>query len=263
MVGLALRCTKTIPLILGFSCWKEGWSVEREGEHLHYMGKEIETCSSIPLSFPADDPIAIDLLRLMAAYNDLIALAEWVSADKDLADDEADKIIQIDRRFLKLRMIASFFYEAMKVLQELENEPDFKKQLVQKLSTKGLDALKRLRAVRCGKDPSIRDLLDRTRNQATFHYLKPPYTEGLSRIPSSHGPFPVVIRYEGRDKRRWYPLAEHLKLEKAFSIRKQDGDSLLETIDTITQRLDDLALVLDESCEAYKKHRNLGTNPGK
>ena len=73
------------------------------------MGKKTEYCRSIPLSFPADDPIAIDLLRLMAAYNDLIALAEWASVDKYLTDDEADKIIRIDRRFLKLRMIASFF----------------------------------------------------------------------------------------------------------------------------------------------------------
>lgn len=227
------------------------------------MGKKIESCSSIPLSFPADDPIAIDLLRLMAAYNDLIALAEWASVDKYLTDDEADKIIRIDRRFLKLRMIASFFYEAMKVLQDLENESDFKKQLVQKLSTKGLDALKRLRAVRCGKDPSIRHLLDRTRNLATFHYLKLPYQKALSRMSPSHKPFPVVIRYEGGDERRWYPLAEHLKLETAFSIGTQDGDSLLETIDTITQRLDDLALVLDELCEAYKKQRELGTISGK
>lgn len=195
----------------------------------------------------------------MAAYNDLIALAEWASMDKDLADDEADKIIQIDRRFLKLRMIASFFYEAMKVLEELESESGFKAQLENKLGREGQEALKRIRTVRCGRDPSIRDLIDRTRNLATFHYLRAPYKEGLSRIPISHHPFPVVIRYEDGNKRRWYTLAEHLKLEKAFAIGRRDGDSLLDDIDTITQRLDDLALVLDKSCEAYKKGRNLGT----
>ena len=227
------------------------------------MGKKTEYCSSIPLSFPADDPIAIDLLRLMAAYNDLIALAEWASVDKSLTDDEADNIIRIDRRFLKLRMIASFFYEAMKVLEELESEPDFKGQLVKRLSRAGLEALKRLRAVRCGEDLSIRHLLDRTRNLATFHYLKPPYKKALSHMSPSHKPFPVVIRYEDGDARRWYPLAEHLKLETAFAIGTQDMDSLLETFETITQRLDDLALVLDDSCEAYKKHRKLGTIPGK
>ena len=227
------------------------------------MGKKTEYCKSIPLSFPADDPIAIDLLRLMAAYNDLIALAEWASADKYLDDDKTDKIIRAGRRFLKIRMIASFFYEAMKVLQELESEPDFKRQLVKRLSRVGLEALKRLRAVRCGKDPSIRDLLDRTRNLATFHYLKDPYKKALSRIRPSHNPFPVVIRYEDGDKRRWYPLAEQLKLETAFTIGTNDGDSSLDTIDTITQRLDDLSLVLDESWETYKKHRKFGTVPGK
>ena len=179
--------------------------------------------------------------------------------DKDLPDDEADKIIQIDRRFLKLRMIAAFFYEAMTVLEELEGEPGFKAQLENRLGREGQKALKRLRTVRCGRDPSIRDLIDRTRNLATFHYLRAPYKEGVSRIPISHHPFPVVIRSEDRSQRRWYTLAKHLKMEKAFSIGTRDGDSLLDDIDTITQRLDDLALVLDKSCEAYKKGRNLGT----
>jgi hypothetical protein len=98
-------------------------------------------------------------------------------------------------------------------------------------------------------------LHDRTRNLATFLYLKDPYKEALYRISPSHNPFHVVIRYEDGDERRRYPLAEHLKLETAFAIGTHDGDSLLDTIDTITQRLDDLAVVLDESCEAYKKHR--------
>lgn len=227
------------------------------------MVKKTEYCRSIPLSFPADDPIAIDLLRLMAAYNDLIALAEWASADKYLDDDKTDKIIRAGRRFLKIRMIASFFYEAMKVLEELESEPDFKAQLEKRLSKEGQEALKRLRTVRCGRDPSIRRLLDRTRNLATFHYLKDPYKKALSRLRTSHNPFPVVIRYEDGDKCRWYPLAEQLKLATAFTIGTNDGDSPLDTIDTITQRLDDLALVLDESYETYKKHRELGTIPGK
>jgi hypothetical protein len=227
------------------------------------MGKKSETCRTITRSFPADDPVAIDLLRLMAAYNDLIALAEWASVDKDLPDDRLDKIIQIQRRFLKLRMIASFFYEAMDVLHDLEREVDFKTHLRNSFSRQGLDALRRLRRVRCGRDPSIRDLLDRTRNQATFHYIRSEYQKALTRISSSHSPFSVVIRYEEGNARRWYPLAEHLKLKMAFAIGTHDGDSLLDTVDSITQRLDDLALVLDESHGAYKKHRKFRTIPGK
>ncbi len=227
------------------------------------LSKKMKFCSSIPLSFPANDPIAIDLLRLMAAYNDLKALAVWASEDKCLMDEEADKIIQIDRRFVKLRVIASFFCEAMTALQELEREPDFHARLVKRLSKEGLEALKRLRTVRCGTDPSIRDLLYRTRNLATFHYLKDSYENALSRISPSHTRFPVVIRDEDGDGPCWYPLAERLKLETAFAIGTQDRDALLNTLDTITQRLDNLALVLNESYESYKEHRNLGTFPGK
>lgn len=223
------------------------------------MPKTIETCRSIPLSFPCDDPVAIDLLRLMAAYNDLIALAEWASTDRLETDDEADQLIRIDRRFLKLRMIASFFYEAMRILEEFEQENGFKKGIKKSFSQGGLNALKRLRAVRCGKDPSIRHLLDRTRNLATFHYLKAEYKKALALISNpSHKPFPVVIRYEDGDPRRWYSLAEHLKLETAFTIGTVDGDTLLKILDTIVERLDDLALVLEESCNSYQIVRKLG-----
>lgn len=199
----------------------------------------------------------------MAAYNDLIALAEWASVEKYLADEEANNIIRIDRRFLKLRMIASFFYEALNVLEELEHEQIFKAKLANKLSEEGAKALKRLRAVRCGRDPAIRHLLDRTRNLATFHYLREPYQKALAGMSISHRLFSVVIRYEPGDARRWYPLAEHLKLETAFAIGTTDAGSLLDTFETITQRLDDMALVLDELCDRYKKWRGLRTLPGK
>src|SRR5439155_26949591 len=121
--------------------------------------------------------------------------------------DAADNIIRIGRRFVKLRFIASIFYETLKVLEEFEKEPDFGK-LYSRFDEEGREALKRLRAVRCGKDPTIRELLDRTRNLVTFHYLRPEFQNALTRMKPNRGEacvFPVVIRYEGEDQRRWYP----------------------------------------------------------
>lgn len=224
------------------------------------MAKITEFCRSVHQAFPNHDPLALGLLRLMAGYNDLMALAQWSSEDKELTDDAADSTIRIGHRFIKLRLIASFFYEVLTALAEFEQEPEFKK-LESRLNLKGRDALKRLRVIRCGKDPTIRDLLDRTRNLATFHYLKDPFKEALaSMLPnrSSDCVFPVVIRHEGNDERRWYPLAEHLKIETAFALGK-GVTTLIERLDYVVERLDDFACVLEEAFKAFKKIRKADT----
>ena len=68
--------------------------------------------------------------------------------------------------------------------------------------------------------------------------------------------FPVVIRYEGDDQRRWYPLAEHLKIDNAFDLQNGE-ETLLKNLDAIVARLDDLACVLEEAFKAYLKERKL------
>jgi len=122
-------------------------------------------------------------------------------------------------------------------------------------STDGRTALKNLRRIRCGQDPTIRDLLDRTRNLVTFHYLRSVFEELLSRAQSK--PFPVEIRYDEPKPRRWYPLAEHLKIEECFGIDNVDLDSLQQLLNQIVERLDEFAEFLDEVFTAYKKERGL------
>jgi hypothetical protein len=224
------------------------------------MGKTTEFCRSVHQAFPTDDPLALGLLRLMAGYNDLMALAQWSSADKELTGDDADRTVRIGHRFIKLRLIVSLFYEVLTALAEFEQEPEFKK-LGLRLNQEGRDALKQLRMIRCGKDPTIRDLLDRTRNLATFHYLKAPFKEQLANMPPNHGSdcvFPVVIRHGGDDERRWYPLAEHLKIETAFELGK-GVQALMDRLDYIVARLDDLACFLEDAFRVFKKIRKADT----
>jgi hypothetical protein len=195
----------------------------------------------------------------MAAYNDLIAVAEWSSEDKELTDEAADNTIRLGHRFLKWRLVASFFYEALQVMEQFEKESEFKK-LERRLTPKGKKTLSLLRTIRCGKDPRIRDLLDRTRNQATFHYLAEPYKKVISSMKPNCGPdcvWPVLIRYEG-EQRRWYPLSEELKIETAFGLR-EGTDQLIQRLDYITARLDDFATFVDEAFKAYKILRKSGT----
>jgi hypothetical protein len=193
----------------------------------------------------------------MAGYNDLIALAEWASYDKKLTKDPADNMIRIGRRFGKLRFIVSIFYEVLLVLEEFEKEPEFKNKLKSRFDPEGNAALKRLRKLRTSPDPTIRELLHRTRNLVTFHYLRPQFTKALEELKSLRGPNwarPAMILYSRKDQRRWYPLAEELKIENAFRIRNGVAQ-LVEQQDIITGLLDDLAEVLRQSFEAYIKVR--------
>lgn len=217
------------------------------------MPKSVQMCSSIEKGFPFSDPLAVYLLRLMGGYNDLIALAEWTADDK-LSGDSVDRIISLGRRFLKLRFIASVFYEVLHVLEKFEKEPDFGR-LKHNFDDEGKTALKRLRSLRCGKDASIRDVLHRARNFVTFHYLEQHFREGLQTMKAPNG-FPAVIFYESGDARRWYPVAEHVKIEKAFQI--SGGTEMLEKVlDPMVERLDDLATVLKQAFDAYLKIRSL------
>ncbi len=222
------------------------------------MAKRVVNCFPVPLGFPTTDPIALDLLGLMTGYNDLIALAEWASYDKELADDPAEDYIRIGQRFVKLRFIASVFYEVLLVLERLEQEPGFK-QIAGALDEQGEAALKRLRTVRCGRDPEIRNLLDRTRNRVTFHYHREEFRKSLEKMIALRGTscaYPAVIHYEGDDMRRWYPLAEHLQTDNAFAV-SPGRDQLLKNLEDIVGRLDGLAEVLNKTFREYIKQRKL------
>ena len=195
----------------------------------------------------------------MAGYNDLIALAEWASYDQELSRDPGENYIRIGRRFVKFRFIASVFFEVLLVLQELEEEPAFK-QLQSSLDADGKAALKRLRAVRSGRDHQVRKLLDRTRNLVTFHYRRAEFQKSLEKMIALRGSgwqYPAAIYYGGDDMRRWYPLAEHLKTQNAFDL-SQGRDPLLQKLEAIVGLLDDLAELLMQVFRNYIEQRRLG-----
>jgi len=222
------------------------------------VAKRVVNCAQVLLGFPTTDPIALDLLRLMAGYNDLIALAEWPLDDKELADGPAEIYIRIGPRFVKLRFIGSVFHEVLLVLGKLEQEPGFK-QIAGALDEQGKAALKRLRRVRCGRDPKIRKMLDRMRNLVTFHYHREEFKKSLEKMIAIRGrscAYPAVIHYEGDDMQRWYPLAEYLQTENAFDV-SQGRNPLLKNLEDIVGLLDDLAEVLNQTFSEYIKQRKL------
>ena len=75
--------------------------------------------------FPTNDHLALDLLRIMAALNDLGFIAEWHDGTRSPTTSKERTIIQGSRFFLQVRLISSFLHEALKVIGEISQLPEF------------------------------------------------------------------------------------------------------------------------------------------
>ena len=62
---------------------------------------------SIEEAFPPTDPVAVDLLRLQAAYNDLSLVWEWANGHKKTPKDRLARKVADSRSFLQLRQLAA------------------------------------------------------------------------------------------------------------------------------------------------------------
>lgn len=77
--------------------------------------------------FPLNDVIALDLLRLMAGFNDLSYLTEWVDAyfAGSMVKDPAKQNLAAGRWFCQLRFITSVMHEVLKVVNDLKGQKEF------------------------------------------------------------------------------------------------------------------------------------------
>ena len=75
--------------------------------------------------FPADDPCAIDLLRLMSGYNDLALIVDWLESHKKVQADFSEQSWAAGRLDLQIRLLRSILHESLIVLEEAEKVPAF------------------------------------------------------------------------------------------------------------------------------------------
>jgi hypothetical protein len=163
---------------------------------------------------PPQDPLAIHLLLLMAAYNDFAHITEWIDTPRTEPNDEGAKKISAGREFLQLRLSCSFLHEVIKVFNNLLNLTDFKVLLEKNvIEDAGIQSLERLKSMK--KRSLINELFDRTRDKATFHYDKDEFQETISRVIERYDLSNiVVVEYEEESSQvsYYYPLADHLRL---------------------------------------------------
>lgn len=215
----------------------------------------------VPKVFPPNDPLAIHLLLLMAAYNDFVHLTEWIDNPWTEPRDEGETKISAGREFLQLRLMCSFLHEMIDVLNSLLRLPEFI-SLLEKglLEDKGIQALERLKSMK--KRPLVKNLFDRTRDKATFHYDKDKFQETLSRVIERYDAAKIVLvehTAELSEISYYYPLPDHLRLRIGFGLDREDNPKpqLDEAMKAVEDLLGDFAVFLDHFHKAYIKDRRL------
>ena len=137
-------------------------------------------------TFPPSDPLAVDLLRLMAGYNDLAFVVEWVEAHLTEPDDDNEKTWAAGRLDLKLRLLYAIMYETLSVLDQMPHEDGFSR-LERQLNQSGRSALTRLQQVRTGEDDVGKRLLNITRHKIAYHYDHGLFKKALSQVIERSG----------------------------------------------------------------------------
>jgi hypothetical protein len=142
--------------------------------------------------FPPDDRVAVDVLRLMSVCNDIYFVEEWVSGHKTIPKDRHALTVASGRNALQVRLMYSFLYEGIRVVNEIAKEPEFLK-LRPTLDNDAETAFTQLLSVKLNdqwknRDWGLSEAISRARNTATFHYDRERIREALQRGLNEHGP---------------------------------------------------------------------------
>jgi len=211
--------------------------------------------------FPVDDPLALDLLRIMAALNDLGFIAEWHDGTRSPTTSKERTIIQGSRFFLQVRLISSFLHEAFKVIGEITQLPEFN-ILHQQMEEEGRKALTRIKDVNDGNNPALKKLLSVTRSRTTFHYDRNLMNKSLKKLLGRYGhdaESTIVLRQKGSPSnpistRPNFTIAEEVRLEGSFGMTNPD---LGKKIQPIFDLVDDLNTFLNHAFTAFCDQRGL------
>lgn len=215
---------------------------------------------SIGKTFPPTDPVAVDLLRLQAAYNDLSFVWEWASAHKKAPKGRLATKVVDSRSFLQFRHLAAIIWEALKVVKEMEELAAFK-HLEKQMDADGRRNLKRLQRVLAGRDPLSKKFLAITRNKTTYHYDRGQFAQGLKRVLSRHGKDSQcdILSIEGSnvEEHFHFELPDQIRAEMIVGLTGADVNELLRNLLDLSKTF---GTFVERLCVAYCKDRGLEVN---
>ena len=141
--------------------------------------------------FPSNDPLAVDVVRLMAVDEDLAnieRLKEMLEADRPTPEtDEIGRTKWNRIQFLLARMRLGFLSNAWEdILKKEEKHRPLLKELVAGMSEKVLEAFKEVNEA-VAASPRAENVINDFRNRASFHYGYTQFQRGLEVISGDTG----------------------------------------------------------------------------
>jgi hypothetical protein len=128
--------------------------------------------------FPPSSELAMDILRLMAAYNDVSEVLDWMIGTRSIAIKRiAGKKARI-RMSIQNRILLGLMHETFQVIDQMQGIDEFK-EVKALLPEGGLKSLKNIQLANSGK-VNIRSRLRLARHSVAFHYDRESFAEGAS-----------------------------------------------------------------------------------
>jgi hypothetical protein len=212
--------------------------------------------------FPATDPIAIDLLRLMAGYNDLHFIMEWFEAHRTEAVNENVRRIATGRVSLQLRLMYSFLHESLVVINKMARRPEFK-ELLTHLNDEGKTALESLLTVKLNGvkegENTFNERLLHARHTATFHYDEQKFMRVLEdwikvRRSNEKSYFIDVSDDRLTGSLNYYLIADQIRADLSFGLRNPKQREEMQTMLAFTRSL---SAFLSTVFQTYVTNRKL------
>jgi len=208
-------------------------------------------------SFPPSDPLAIDILRLMAGYNDLALIIEWQEDYLKEPPDTNDKTWAAGRLDMQLRLLYSVMHETLNVLQDIQKQPDFPK-LERRLDSNGRDALNSLQQIRNGQDELGRKFLTLSRNKTAYHYDHNQFKDGLKRLIDRFGRDCTgnlfFMEHKSGREQYYFPLADMIRAEITQGLTGAANKEYLDKLLALTRSF---GIFMESLLIAYASERGL------
>ena len=198
--------------------------------------------------FPATDPIAIDLLRLMCGCCDLFHVAKWIFGSMQRPKEFGGVVVAHGKTMLQFRLLASYLHESLNVLQHLVNCPEFYvlRSLLNQDNTHDLAELQNIRLkgeAFTSKDWGISEVIRRARHTASFHYDIKETREALNRWTTDEFKFGkegyFVVELDRTQEKAWpyYAIADLVRAEISFGLTNENFDKNNKDLLDLVRRL--------------------------
>ena len=214
----------------------------------------------IEKTFSPSDPLAIDILRLMAGYNDLALVIEWLEEHLKEPEEFNEKTWAAGRLDLQLRLLFAMMHETLNVLVEIQKQPDFPK-LEKGFDSNGQEALGFLRKIRAGQDELGKRLLTLTRNKTTYHYDHIEFRDGLRRLLDRFGKdseaIILLIGGNSGQEQYYFMLADVIRAE---IIQGLTGAANKDSMDKLLELTRAFGAFIESLLMAYASARGLKTD---